>query len=604
MHYFNRFILVFLIMAISALSAHSAFAEDSSKNRIDYWVNNFDELTPQDDSYAKRAHIIFGRVLNAAGSRPGVLPRLFIVKTESNYIPLAFAIPDGTIIISKKVLDLCYRDSQRGDDRLAFLLGHEIAHQLKDDFWHQRFFQAVTLSKSKSPSNKEILDEVLQAAKMTDKVLAKEIQADEHGIIYAAMAGFNTDAIITEDDQVNFFEYVAQAMDPDNIKGFRKDPTHPSPKQRANTIKVRLKQVLDKVALYDLGLLFYEAGDYGRAILFFGEFLRFFPSREVYHNLATCHHQIALKHYRVWKKEDETIPFKLSLTIDPTTRAKQITLRGTGNPESLFNDQIEMAIKYYRAAIDQDPAYRLAYNNFGCALIAKGEVYKAIGVFKDALKLDSEAKTTLNNLGVVFYLIENPAKAMELLTAASRIDPNYSAPYFNMGKIAYTSKSTSKAKKYWMAYLEIDAYSPWADMIRAALSLKKAIPKVSKISIKEKSMKLEIGAYEDDIPPEWGKPIRTNSYHLKEEPFKVMQYANGFLIICQDDEIIVISATLSCKGNTSKGIANGDDFEKVAKTYGLPQAEIELSNGKSWIYPAEGITFNFQDQQVSSWTMF
>ena len=44
-----------------------------------------------------------------------------------------------------------------------------------------------------------------KAAQQTDKVLAKEIEADEHGIIYAAMAGFNTSAIITEDQKVNFF---------------------------------------------------------------------------------------------------------------------------------------------------------------------------------------------------------------------------------------------------------------------------------------------------------------------------------------------------------------------------------------------------------------
>ncbi|MBW2563665.1 MAG: hypothetical protein JRE29_06475, partial [Deltaproteobacteria bacterium] len=73
MRYFKRFILIFLIVAAITLSAPNAFTEDSPKNRIDYWANNFDELTPHDDPYAKRAHIIFERVLNAAGRRPGVL---------------------------------------------------------------------------------------------------------------------------------------------------------------------------------------------------------------------------------------------------------------------------------------------------------------------------------------------------------------------------------------------------------------------------------------------------------------------------------------------------------------------------------------------------
>lgn len=598
------FIVLLCIVCQIVWTASTARAAENPKNRIDYWQSNFKELSPENDTRARKAHKIFERILDAAGRRPGVVPRLFIIDNKSDFIPLAFAIPDGTIIISQRILNICYADPKRGDDRLAFILGHEIAHQLKDDFWHQRFFQAVELSKAKNPADTQVLDEVKQAAQLTDKVLAKEIEADEHGIIYTAMAGFNTNAIITEDEKVNFFEYVAQAMDPEHIKGFHKDPTHPSPKQRANTIKARLKQVLEKVALYDTGILFYESGDYERAILFFSEFLRFFPSREVYHNLATCHHQLALKYYRMWKKDDPAILFKLSLAIDPTTRAKQINLRGAINPKTLFEKNIQQAIKYYQSAISQDPAYFLAYNNLGCALIVHGEVYKAIGLFKDASKLDFKSPVARNNLGVAFYLIENPAKAMVNLTAATQLDPDYAAPYFNMGKIAYSENKPSQAEQYWMAYLKIDDHSPWADAVRAALSLKKSPPKTMASSTKQTPMELKVGDYSDDIPTEWGKPIHKWEYHLKEEPFKITQFRNGYTIISQDDEILVISARLDCRGITPKGIGIGTDIDKVVAFYGPPDAEMELSKRLCWLYPSQGISFVFQGKKVSVWTMY
>lgn len=104
--------------------------------------------------------------------------------------------------MSKETLDLCYRDEKWGDDRLAFVLAHEIAHQLKDDFWHLKFFQEVRGS------------EPLR--------LAQELQADEYGIVYASMAGFNTDAIVTEDDQVNFFADWIQEVEATLIASCRK----------------------------------------------------------------------------------------------------------------------------------------------------------------------------------------------------------------------------------------------------------------------------------------------------------------------------------------------------------------------------------------------
>ena len=54
---------------------------------IDFWQRNYDELRPENDQPAKRAYEIFDRLIRAAGSRPGVVPRLFIAKSEPKIFP-------------------------------------------------------------------------------------------------------------------------------------------------------------------------------------------------------------------------------------------------------------------------------------------------------------------------------------------------------------------------------------------------------------------------------------------------------------------------------------------------------------------------------------
>jgi len=598
-----------VVTVITLFFSFSAQASENPKERIDFWQKNYQELQPDQDPRAKRAHEIFNRLLNAAGKRPGVIPRLFIVKSDSPYIPLAFALPDGGIIISKKVLDICYKDSERGPDRLAFILAHEIAHQLKDDFWHLKFFQAVELSKEKGSQHEGILKEVREIAGLTDKVLAKELQADEYGIIYASMAGFNTNAIVSEDEKINFFEYFYKSLDPENIKGAQKDFTHPTPKQRAETVKARLKQVLEKVELFNLGLVFYQSGDYPGAILFFKEFLRFFPSREVYHNLATSHHHLALKYYHEWKGEEKALPFKLSLPIDPETRASKITLKGRGvrskSAEELFKEHIDKAIGYYEIAISQDPYHLLSYNNLGCAFISKGEVEEAIVKFKKALKLKSDFKEVLNNLGVAFCYNEKPHKAKETLKEANRLDPTYNAPLFNLGKIAHEEKKEEEAKKYWTSYLKLDPSSPWAHAITKTIPLdfRKQLPSSMGKKTAEAIFGLKISAYDDEVPKEWGKP-QAKDIDLGEKPYRLHTYKNQVMTLSQKDEIKLIVTLDGFKGKTEKGILVGSAQKDILSAYGNPTKVLDMTQGASWVYDSQGIVFQLREGKVVSWILF
>ena len=332
-------------------------------------------------------------------------------------------------------------------------------------------------AETEKQSDAKTLSELREIAGSTDQVLAKELQADEFGIIYAAMAGFNAAAIV-EDDKVNFFVEWLKINDPFYSEGAPKDPDHPTPEQRAETVKARLLQVVSNVEIFDLGLAFYQTGQFERAIPAFQKFLTYFPSREVYHDLAASHHQLAIKYYGL--KEGGASPlFRMSVEIDPRTRASGIVLRGGEDPAYLFAEHLKKAIELYQRAISQDPNYVYAYNNLACALILRGEegdAYKAIALLKDSLKIEPARSDTLNSLGVAFYYAENPARAKDCFLEALKLDPAYDLPLFNLGRLALQLGNESECRKYWSEYLKIDKKTPWAAVARKFLGIESSEP--------------------------------------------------------------------------------------------------------------------------------
>ena len=419
----------------------------NTKERIDYWRNNFTELSAKDDARVEVARSVFKRVLQAAGNRHGVHPRLHVLAQDPLNISLPISIPDGWIIISKSVLDMCYQQKQGAEDKLAFILSHEVAHLLEDDFWHISFFNAVDTSKKRGTTDPSILNELINIVGSVDKIAAKELRADENGILFTSMAGFDVNQIISKDLNKNFFRQWEALLDVNRISNknnVRKSNVHPSTEQRTAAVLARLQQISDQAELFQLGLIFYQAGKFDLAVNAFNEFLRYYPGREVHHNLASSYHQLALQYFTQSRNKSsrakDRLEFKYSIAVDVHSRASQMTFRGTDKENDLYKETISNAISYYQAAIKQDSNYLLSYQNLGSAYILNGEPFKAIAILKDGLEIAKQDTVTLNLLGVAFYFAENSKKALEYLHLAQKLDINYSDPVFNLGKIAKLEK--------------------------------------------------------------------------------------------------------------------------------------------------------------------
>jgi tetratricopeptide (TPR) repeat protein len=576
-------------------------AEPNPRERIDFWRRNFTELKSQADPRVERAQNVFNRLVRIAGRRPGVEPRLYVID-EDPIGALPIAIPDGWVILSRRVIDFCYRTPKYGDDRLAFVLAHEIAHLLDGDFWHMQFFQAIEVYE-KGTGDQEVLSEIRKIAALTDKVLAKELRADELGITYVAVAGFNPRAVLGEAEGGDFFHEWIAMLDPARIES-PKTRTHPEPSQRTATVKARLRQVEEQSELFNLGLFFYLAGDYRRAILAFDEFRRYFPGREVQHNLGAAHHQLALRHWQPQADKRGEPLFKLSVTVDPLSRANSAI---RGSPEGLsqaFERHISAAIDHYQTAINQDPAYLPAYRNLGSAYLAKGEPYKAIAVLQDALKLAPRDAEVLNDLGVAFVHVKNLADARSHLANARKADPAYDAPLFNLASLARQQGNADEAARYGKMYLERDAGSDWAEIARsrfgAGAPAGSALPTSSE---PEALAGIEVGAYDNEVPAAWGKAM-THSFQLEAAATRLARYPNGIATVSQGDEVRLIVASPPYMGTSRRGVRIGQTRQDVESRYGAPSQVLVTTVGESLMYPARGLTFSLREGRVTSWLLY
>jgi len=572
------------------------------RERIDFWQRTFTEVRADADPRVARAQDIFARLVRIAGTRPGIEPRLHVIG-ESPALSLPIALPDGWVVISRDVIEFCYRVPGHGDDRLAFVLAHEISHVLEDDFWHAKFFQVLEAYRTGS-DDQQVLSELRGIAAFADQVLAKELRADELGITYIAMAGFDPRAVLGEDGRDDFFQTWLALLDPGRL-GAVAAPTHPQPAQRATTVKARLRQVVQQSELFELGQWFYHAGDYPRAIQAFEEFRRYFPGREVHHNLGVAHHRLALSLGWPELQAPESTLLKMSVTVDTRSRARRRAAQSSADAARALDRHLAAAIDHYRVALSQDGTYLPVYRNLGAAYVLRDEPYKAIAVLTDALKLAPRDPDVLNNLGAAFVHVGNLTEARGYLDRARAADPHFDAPLFNLAVLAHRKGDAGEAQRYAALYLQRDAGTAWADVARHRYADRAQSPEppVATWSEPESLVGLEIGAYDDEVPAGWGAPD-VQAFDLGGTAIRLARYANGLVSVSQGDEIRWLVATAAYTGTSRREVRIGQTRAEVEARYGAPAEVLASTVGYSLAYPAQGVTFALQDGRVSSWLLY
>jgi len=601
----TKLLLILIFFGFYANSIHAASTDPRS--RVDFWRNNFTEMKVNEDPNVATAFNVFERLLNTAGSRPGIEPRLLVIRENPSKLNLPIAIPDGWIILSLSVLEFCFQQNKGGLERLAFILGHELAHQLDNDFWHMRVLELMAFSQE-SVNSPHLSTEIRHIINRTDNIKTKELKADELGILYATTAGYDISSIINNSQNKNFFQQWMDFTNPERVRG-NSPNYHPNPDQRTLVSIKRLQSIADKASLFTLGNWMYITGNYVSAIKVFDLFRQDFPSREVHHNLATSYHMQAIQCMQ--KMSITEIPdFLLSDNIDLNSRADM----NRNVPYSIlekkrcFKSNITAAIKYYKLAIQQDKNYFPSYKNLASAYIIHGEPYAAIALLLEALKFNDSDPQTHNLLGVAFYKGDNHTKSKLHFDKSLKINPNSPSLIFNYGKYLHEKNQASDSNIYWQRYVDKFPESKRSQHLKAIYksSIKhKPQHKISNTIDKEPIAvnNLRVGLYEDEIPRDLLEQL-IGSNEIKNTPYKLLTLENGIIITLEDDEIIFINFKKKLQGKGTVKLTINTPKKLIFKNYGMPHKIVTTVKKSYYIYQDKKVALEMSNDLVDSILLF
>ncbi|MBI4377606.1 MAG: tetratricopeptide repeat protein [Nitrospinae bacterium] len=124
------------------------------------------------------------------------------------------------------------------------------------------------------------------------------------------------------------------------------------------------------------------------------------------------------------------------------------------------------AIERYKIAVEKDPNYALAYYNWGNAILELKRYDEAIERYKIATEKDPNYALAYYNWGIILSELKRYDEAIERYKITTEKDPNYAPAYYNWGIILSELKRYDEAIERYKIAVEKDpnyapAYNNW-----------------------------------------------------------------------------------------------------------------------------------------------
>lgn len=451
----------------------------SPKDYGSWWIKEFGALSEADHPLVSRVQNIFARVLDAADKRGTRFPKLIIPREAAE--PWAICLKDGTVLLTQKAMEICYQgvDKKTGDARVAFVLGHELAHLARDDFWHAAAFEAV----ARHGSGQKAIQEIVELLNITDTTHAgktikqKELQADAYGLLYSMMAGYDPRVIVNTGGKSFFREWTSQITgkiaysDNENMTSFA-DKLHPTADQRAAFLLSYMKTITNDLDIFNFGVRLYQLGRYEESRDFLEAFKEKFPCREVFNNIGLTCYQLAVKELAECDPK-EAYRFKLSTIVDTYTLAASLdTNLGIRRQErgQCKKSRFKEAIRYFRSAREKDRFYVPARVNLSSALIMTGRYSEAMAVLDEASDIRADDPKVLNNRAVAMYMLGPSVKtemfhqASEVLKDVIKKHQEFSDAYYNLARLQEERGRHAARQKTWKEFLQTESAGVYAEI--------------------------------------------------------------------------------------------------------------------------------------------
>jgi len=497
------------------------------------------------------AQQVYDRLVQAIGdSRPP--PRLRLRSS----VQVAVFWPDRhEIDLDERMFDLC-GTMPDADAALAALLGHELAHYYGHHGWTHEFGNSI-------PAD---LGQQLKVLDSQDR-LRCEMEADYFGGYYGYLAGFDT---------LDQFPKLIEAI----YRRYQSMPGYPSLQEREGIAREAQGKLSRLVPVFEAGNELLALRQYQAAALCFDFIARDFPSREILNNAGVARAQEAME---LLRGDADLSRFVYPFELDADTRLRRDEVEARGLDDQTRRKAYQLLIDAERCfdeAKTRDPDYAPAYVNLAGVYDLLGKENLAAAFAEEAYRVAADAKDAASAadaqvmLGIVDARQNKIREATEAFTKAqpaaaelARINldvlaghpvPSGHAPATTQPDESIANATATDAK-------------PMDDPPYDTISLTSLSADVPDITIRSKQTDAWQG-YRIDIGDRW---------------------------------VVAYCTRRGYAGRTSRGLAVGDDLQKVLAIYGQPT---DVTAGRQAIlYRFDAARIILQvgsDQKVRGWTIY
>jgi tetratricopeptide (TPR) repeat protein len=460
-------------LAAVFLTPSARAAATNEKDHASWWIQTYGLADRADTEFLDRVEAIFVRVAAAADKRANRLPTLVVLNAKGS--PFAMALPDGSVLLTKGALEICYANQPAGlgDSRLAFLLGHELAHLGNDDFWHAAAFEALEQHASRTNTEEP------PVISPDDDAKVREVRADTYGMLYMTIAGFEPSVLFGEE---SFFEEWTAQLTRLGLKVLGEQAT---PTERTAMVKAQLMAIEAEIDYYHFGVRLIQIGRFQDGLLLLEKFRDRFPSREVLNNIGYAHFQMAARHLGDCDGR-LIVRFKLPTIIDPNSRVSH--LRSGAGASPCFETRnvkrhLQEAERNLEEAVAMDSSYLPARLNLFSVHAVAGKGAQALVEAEGALEIDDEDPRARGARAVALYLygeqsgLSTADTAIEQLEALQREGERDSTIAYNRAAMLSERRRVQAAREAYTSYLKLEPHGIFADAARDYLGEDPDLPR-------------------------------------------------------------------------------------------------------------------------------
>ena len=609
-------LLIMLCLPGISRAANDFQLPDDPRQSITYWKPH---VLPANNPLVKRAESVFSVLLQ--GWDPSRLaPGLAVIQSADG--AWAASLADGNILLSQQAIEICLKLGQkRGDDLLAFVLAHELAHQRADDLWHQRFFRMM---------GNQLKQQIQHDLKIDGDTIAdieqKEAQADHDGLILMSSVGYDPFQVL---EAGNFFTAWVENIwqqSCDSAGETAITAACQQAEQRALRTRTQLKQVARQSLLYEMGVQSFIAGHYPQARQYFTVYGRDYPGRQVLSAIGLSYlaEAVALQHQLIEKSAIKQPDFYYPLFLEASNHLQPSRQFAKRASEDAYIEQLKSRQKKYlkqaalqfEKAIRLSSAYRKNYILLAMTHLLQQNSYLLRGVIQGQYILDfgsdGDAEMLLAMNEVQEDKKQQAGKHFKRLIkqiAENRIQPPDDlllyGIYYNYSALLEFNQQKKAAKKLWKQFADNARKKGNSLLFRLALARLKPGQKKHQSRLDQA---LTIGGKRlGDTVPE-GDNIRRQPLWIEGEAFYISRDPQGHHWISRADGPIVFAwQTMPRQAQAESGIKGlhlGDKADRVFKTLGVADRKITLSNGSYLAYDEAGIAIQIQHNKINGWFIY